>query len=325
MQSRIARLGESSRRVLVVTNPQAGARLREEAIRELIRCLRDRGLLGEVVTDLLVLDRLVAEYRANGQLRAVVAAGGDGTVAEIVNRTEPDVPVSVLPLGTANLLASYLGIERDPLEVANLLAEGATVRLDAGRANGRIFLLMAGCGFDAEVVERLHRGRRGHISYWSYAKPILESVRNYQYPDLRIVSDDALADGSSVARSARWAFVVNLPCYAAGLQLAPQAVGTDGFLDASTFGHGSFWHALRYLSCLMFRRHDWLWDYQSTLVRHVRIESDVPVPYQLDGDPGGTLPLDIDVLAGRLMLVVPAKRLRELTAATATSGNAGAR
>ena len=115
---------------------------------------------------------------ASGRLRVAIAAGGDGTVAELVNRTEPGTPISVYPLGTANLLATYLGITADPREMTRVVSDGATIQLDAGRANGRLFLLMVGCGFDADVVERLHRHRNGHIHYWSYAKPILESICN---------------------------------------------------------------------------------------------------------------------------------------------------
>ena len=122
---------------------------------------------------------------------ALVAAGGDGTVAELVNRTAVGMPIAVFPMGTANLLAGYLNIFPKFQPFARMLRRGATVRLDAGAANGRIFLLMVGCGFDAEVVHRLHSTRGGHISMWSYAKPIFESIRSYQYPELRLYYDCA--------------------------------------------------------------------------------------------------------------------------------------
>lgn len=314
-------------RVLVVINPGAGARASHDAVGDLMTCLKARGLAGEVVSSLPAFDALVARYQAAGQLRAVVAAGGDGTVAEIVNRTEPGVPLTVYPLGTANLLASYLHIERDPLALAQVLVAGTTVRLDAARANGRIFFLMAGCGFDAEVVERLHRKRDGgHISYWTYAWPILETIRSYRYPRLRVYCQTAAAvEVAAEPLSARWAFVVNLPCYAGGLQLAPEAVGSDGLLNVCTFHNGSFWHALRYLGYVAARRHRTLPDYKSALVTRVRIESDEPVPYQLDGEPGGCLPLVIEVLAERLTLLAPAARILALGLQPVARPRAGAR
>jgi diacylglycerol kinase family enzyme len=190
-----------------------------------------------------------------------------------------------------------------------VLREGTTVRLDAGRANGRVFLLMAGCGFDADVVHRMHRRRRaGHISYWSWVRPILESIRRYPFPDLRVYCDSAHVP----VHSARWAFAVNLPVYAARLNVAPAASGTDGMFDVCTFARGSFWHGLRYVGHVMLGRHQKLTDFKLARARRVRIESDAPVPYQLDGDPGGTLPLEIEMLPARVMLWAPRARAAEL-------------
>lgn len=311
----------------MVANPTAGSRSREQALSDLVVSIKERGLTPELVTDLEALGPLTARYHAAGQLRAVVAAGGDGTVAEIVNRTEADVPVTVFPLGTANLLAGYFHIECDPLAMARTLVEGVTVSLDAGTANGRVFLLMAGCGFDAEVVGRLHRQRNGkHITQWTYAGPIIAALRSYRYPLLRIYHESTPGTlWPSPPQLARWAFLVNLPCYAGGLQLAPDAVGTDGLLDVCTFGSGSFWHALRYLSYVKLRRHRELPDFKSSLAARVRIESDEPVPYQLDGDPGGFLPLSIEVLPQRWTLVAPLERLVALGLDSAQPSSAGAR
>jgi diacylglycerol kinase family enzyme len=226
----------------------------------------------------------VDRYQAAGELRAVVAAGGDGTVAEVANRLPADVPIAVFPLGTANLLAGHLGVDGHAPSFAQMVRAGHTQHLDAGRANGRIFLLMAGCGFDADVVRRVHRRRGSGITYWHYARPIIESIRSYRYPDLRVYCERDGKRESEQAIAARWAFVFNLPCYAGGLQLAPEAVGDDG---------------------LLVRRARSIGDYHTAMATRVRIESDEAVPYQLDGDPGGMLPLDIEVLPRRLTVVRP--------------------
>ena len=117
---------------------------------------------------------------------------------------------------------------------------------------------MVGCGFDAEVVRRLHGMRSGHIRHFSYAKPILDSLRNYEYPELRVycespeLAEKGGGESAGAARpvdlSARWVFVVNLPRYAVGLQIAPDALGNDGFLDVCLFKEGSLWSGLRYLA-----------------------------------------------------------------------------
>src|SRR5207249_3430853 len=94
-------------------------------------------------------------------------------------------------------------------------------------------------------------------------------------------------------------------CYARGLPFAPRACGTDGRLDLCTFGRGSFFSGMRYLMAVLRGRHDRLADCTLRQVTGLRVEADEPVPFQLDGDFGGYLPLDMEILPRRLTLVVP--------------------
>jgi diacylglycerol kinase (ATP) len=261
-----------------------------------------------VVTDIAELSRLAEFKMGDGTLRAVVAAGGDGTVGLAVNRTPVGTPISILPLGTENLLASYLDAPADPERLANTLAHGRLVQLDAGEANGRVFLLMAGCGFDAEVVRRMHAQRIGHISHLSYLRPILDSISSYPYPEvcIHLLESAGAATAQSVVR-AKWVFVVNLPRYARGLRLVPQADGADGLLDVCTFREGSLLNGLIYLAGVIAGQHQSWEGCMTAQVRALRMEADQPVPLQLDGDPAGHLPVDIRVLAKRLTFVVAEK------------------
>ena len=134
--------------------------------------------------DLLASEAAAAQ--AAGDLRAVVAAGGDGTFRLLAERTPPGTPLTILPLGTENLLARYLELTAEPESLAAVIAAGRPFSFDAGRANGRLFALMAGCGFDADVVRRLHEQRQGHIQHLSYARPILDTIFGYEYPLLHV-------------------------------------------------------------------------------------------------------------------------------------------
>ena len=96
-------------------------------------------------------------------------------------------------------------------------------------------------------------------------------------------------------------------------------------MDLALFRNGSLWHGLRYLGFSLFGRQRVLKDFRSGCAARVRIESDRPVPYQLDGDPGGMLPLEIHVLPGRMHLLAPAARVRELAAPRPATVDAGAR
>ena len=309
-------LASSARRILFFFNPTAGARSRQRRIAQCVAALEGADFAVETISDPDQLAEIAGVPDPN--LRSVVAAGGDGTVAMVANRTAPSTPIAILPFGTENLLAKYCETTKVASVLGVQIARGATVYLDVGEANGRLFLLMAGCGFDAEVVHRLHASRRGHIRHSSYIKPILDSIRRYEYPALRVrcrqvepsersvrtETLDAVDAPETVVAPVRWVFIVNLPRYAGGLNFVPAAVGTDGLLDVCTFRHGSFARGLRYLWGVVRRRHLAWPDVTHCQARAIRVESDQPVAFQLDGDPGGMLPVDIRVLPARLRLVV---------------------
>ena len=96
------------------------------------------------------------------------------------------MPISIFPLGTENLLGKHLELTAEPLAAAHLIRHGQAIQLDAGRAGDRIFLLMVGCGFDANVIHQLHATRTGHIRHSSYFKPIWQSNHSYSYPKIQI-------------------------------------------------------------------------------------------------------------------------------------------
>jgi diacylglycerol kinase (ATP) len=290
--------------VLISANPKAGSRFRERHLQELIIWLRDHGLHVELSSDLNHTEARAEQLHRAGRLRALVAAGGDGTLAELANRTEPSTPIAIYPLGTANLVARYVGAGIAVEPFGRMLLDAATVRFDAGRANGRLFLAVCSCGFDAEVVRQVHEARTGHISMFAYLPSILASLKEYQFPELHVHCD---SESTAIAPpiSARFAFVSNLPCYAGGLKPGAGAIGDDGLLDLCTLAKGSFWHTLRYLPYMFSGTQRDLAACTMLRATKFRIESTVPVPYELDGDAGGFLPVEIDILPGRLTLIVP--------------------
>jgi len=305
----------TAHRVVIAANPYAGSRSRVAEIGAIADSLEDHELEVEILTDLDLIARRAEAYYEGGGLRALVAAGGDGTVATLANLTSPEVPLAIIPFGTENLLAKHLGLTSDPAAMTRLLTTGVPMRFDAGRANGRLFALMLGCGFDAEVVRRFHRERSGNISHFDYAKPILDSMRSYRYPEIRVSVEEQLAESNGPGArqsqwhtiSARWAFVANLPEYARGLRIVPEARGRDGLLDVCTFRRGTVLRGLWYLSRIACGWHRRMSDRTLAQCRRLRLEADEAVPYQMDGDPGGFLPVEIEVLPERLKLLVPVK------------------
>ncbi len=299
-------------RVVVSVNPKAGRRSVVARVDQLIALLSERGMHVERFTDLGQVAETSARLFERGELRALVGIGGDGTAAALLNLTPPGLPITLLAAGTANLLAKHFRLSAKPEKLCQAIVAGRTRQVDAARAGERLFLVMLGCGFDAEVVEQVHAHRESskkgaHISYFSYLRPIARSIRSYRYPELRVEWENNGA-GEPPNREeirGRWLFVCNLPRYGWGLPMAPTAVPDDGALELVTFRRGSLFHGLRYVAVAQLGLHRCLGDCTIGRASKFRITSDEPVAYQLDGDPGGHLPVDVEVLPGRLTLVVP--------------------
>src|SRR5687768_16118287 len=130
-------------RMLIAFNPIAGSGGRQAKVARLVDALVKSGLQGEICDrSEALLDRAL-DLQSRGELRGVVAAGGDGTASMAMNMLPGSIPLATFPLGTENLLAKYLGHTSGPDAMARLLFEGRTIALDAGEANGKLFSLMA--------------------------------------------------------------------------------------------------------------------------------------------------------------------------------------
>jgi YegS/Rv2252/BmrU family lipid kinase len=285
------------KRVAVLANPKAGSETSRRLVEALVKRLAAKGLEPVVCWRREDLSAEVATRR--DELRCVVAAGGDGTVMEVVNRA-PGVPVAVLPLGTENLTARHWGVARCTRAAADAVAAAKVRRFDLARADGRTFCLMASAGFDAGVVHRVHRRRRGHINRLTYAVPILQTLGSYDYPPIDVTVEDT---GERLRGSL--VFVFNLPRYGLRLPLAPDARPDDGLLDVYVFERPGFFALARYLFAVLRGRHTRLPDVRHRQVRRVRLSSGARVPLQIDGDPAGLLPVTIEVVPGALALVLP--------------------
>ena len=252
---------------------------------------------------------MVRDAEADPECRCLVAAGGDGTVAALINEC-PQRPITVLPAGTENLFAGHFGVRPSPEAVAATIASGRVLPMDLGVCGGRRFALMAGIGFDADVVTRHHAARVGKVGTMrpthraAYVEPVLRASFGYTFPALRIRVD---GDEELVGTTA---FIFNLPRYALGLPIAPTAQADDGLLDLVVFRDAGPLRALRYL-WMVFRgihlRRDGVAHRRAS---RIEVEAAQAVPVQLDGDPGGEVApggsaWSAEVLPNALRVMVP--------------------
>jgi len=286
--------------VAIQRNPRSGTGRRRRYLLDLIRAIRRRGLRTRVFTNREKLALRLADPEQRAAVHCLVAAGGDGTVGDVVNRY-PGLPVCPFPLGTENLLCRHIGLPLDGETVAELIAHGPRQSFDVGLANDRRFLLVASAGLDADVVDRLHRKRGGNISRMHYAKPLLSSLWNYPFHPVRVFADDATqpVTGSLVVAA-------NVPDYGLRLPIVPMARPDDGLLTVAVFERPGALALLRYGWQVVWKRHLRLSDVHFVTGSSIRLESDHPVPVEIDGDPWGTTNCLLSVLPGDLQLVTPA-------------------
>jgi diacylglycerol kinase family enzyme len=234
------------------------------------------------------------------QLRCLVAAGGDGTVGDLITRY-PGVPLAIFPLGTENLFAKFLGIPRSGRRLADLIVAGSTRRYDVARIGSRRFCLMAGIGLDAQMVQESHAARRGHIHRWHYFGPIWRAwSRAMHTPRLKIY-----CEGDPRPITGRSVFVMNQPAYALRFQIAANADGHDGRLDLRIYDWSSRWNLLWTAWRAWWGGWERLPNVTVCIAKRVRVESDSPVPVQVDGDPFGTTPVEIEVVPDAVEVYAP--------------------
>ena len=124
---RVDQISSAARTVLIGFNSKAGSNSSNSPINQLSKALSSRGLTVQLETDIQRIADEAVRLQEAGSLRAVVAAGGDGTVSLFANRLLAEIPLAVFPTGTENLLAKHLGISADPVPLAVSIAAGHCV------------------------------------------------------------------------------------------------------------------------------------------------------------------------------------------------------
>ena len=301
----------------IAANAASGRGAGRVAVDRLAHELDRLGIEPRVAWTLPERARLAADAASGPRsgCRCLVAAGGDGTVAALINE-RPAVPIAVLPVGTENLFARHFGFVRQPAQAALRIASGEMSTWDLGRVAGRRFALMAGIGFDADVVSRHHEARVGRSGSMrpthraAYVEPVLRASLAYRFPPLHLTVDGS--DGRRETIIGSTAFVFNLPRYALGLPFAPAARGDDGWLDLVVFRDPGPFRALHYLWLVVSGQHLDRPGIVHRRVRRVSVEVDEPVPVQLDGDPAGLIrpgaspPWTAEVEVNALGVIAPA-------------------
>ena len=307
----------AQRRIRLVLNPIAGRR-REALATAVIERLRGRNRDIELqVTGgpghASAMAEAAARRALNGETKELlVIAGGDGTINEAINGlvaaggqvAAGALPLAIIPLGTANVLAHEIGLQTKAEAIAEAIAQGRIGRVSLGRTtaegrSSRCFTLMAGVGFDAHVVENVDLALKKRIGKGAYVWESLRQIAGFAFPSYRVTIDGQRHEASSV-------IVANARSYAGPFVAAPDASLLEPGFQVLLFKRGGALAVTRSALALFRNAMHRLPDVTLVQGRSLRIEGPAGDPVQGDGDTLTRLPVDIEALPDAFDLVLPA-------------------
>ena len=218
-------------RTKIILNPYSNRWGAEQRMPETEQILTEAKLDYELVVTTKPLEGMaLAETAVAEGFDAVVAAGGDGTINEVINgllratADGPTIPFGILPLGTANDFNLMAGLPGTPAEAAQVIAQGNTRQIDAGQVNDRFFMNNSGLAMEPMVTLENIRMKRlsGEVRYIVALLKVIAKMKAWQ---MQVEWDDGHYDGPVYLLS-----VCNSP-RTGGFQMAPGAEIDDGLLD----------------------------------------------------------------------------------------------
>ncbi|HVO16865.1 MAG TPA: diacylglycerol kinase family protein [Alphaproteobacteria bacterium] len=285
--------------MLVIYNPVAGPRQR----RQFGATLRHLTMAGCTVAV-----RETAAAGAAGTLAraaldenhdVIVAAGGDGTINEIINAVAGTSAVlGLIPLGTANVLAAEIGLPDDPRGIAEVIAHGRPRPIYLGAVGTRRFAMMASFGYDAQAVDRVDLALKRRLGKLAY---VASALATWLRPrDVRFTLEiDGRPDSAASVVVAKGHY------YGGRFQCAPEARLDDPRLYVCLLERPGRWNLLRYGLALGTGQLSRLRDVRIVPAEIVRVTAPAGEPIQADGDIVGETPAEFRVSSERLNLLMP--------------------
>ncbi|CAN0430886.1 unnamed protein product, partial [Discosporangium mesarthrocarpum] len=291
-----------NRKITIIFNPVAGSR-RDALLHDVVTALDKRGWQVSVIgtTGPGNATQVAADAAANSA-DAIVAAGGDGTINEVISGVVgADIPVGIIPMGTANVLALELGLPRRAEAIADIISNGSSRRLHLARVDGQRFMLMVGAGFDGEVVHAISSGMKRRWGKYAFVIRGLQAILANPAQSLTVHADGA-------QHPAAWAVVTNIAHYGGPYVLLPNADPGEAVLTAILFRKAG-----RPAMCANLLRIGLGIAATATDVKVLHATSleisgppGATVPVQVDGDAAGTLPVRIAATDQLVQVLAPA-------------------
>ena len=258
-----------------------GARVDRPDLRHLVNWVRDKGHLVEVLPTFEAGDAtMLASAAARRGVDVVAAAGGDGTVNEVVNGLDGyDVPLGIIPVGTANDFARQVGIPADADHAMDVILQRKPKRLDTASLNGRRFLNVSTGGVGAEATAETPSEAKESLGAIAYAISGMRKLADFRAQRARFRGDDFEYDGEFLM------FAVGLTrSTGGGTIVTPMASATDGLLDlciVERMSRGEFARTALRIKRGEHIGHDGVHYVQ---LKSVTIEASEPMAVNVDGE-----------------------------------------
>ncbi|MBI3941798.1 MAG: diacylglycerol kinase family lipid kinase [Chloroflexi bacterium] len=291
------------KRIHVIINPAAGQD------RPILSILNDvfqaAGIDWEVFVTKKAGDaRHFAAASVKAGVDVVAIHGGDGSVMEAASGLiGSDVPLAILPGGTANVMSVELGIPGNLMEAVTLASGiGSTLRkVDMGEVSGYLFMLRAGVGLEAQMVEGADRELKTRIGSLAYTLAALQALREPKVMTFRMRLDgqEVVSDGITciVANSGN----VGVP----NLSWAPTIDVSDGVLDVIVIRKADL-PSLIAVATHVVTGSETGGELQHWQAREITVDTDPPENVQVDGEIIGKTPITAKVIPQAIQVVVPA-------------------
>ena len=291
-----------SKKLVIIFNPSAGAR-RRARLHSALDLLYGLGVQFQLAETSARGDAENLARMAAVENGVVVAAGGDGTIAEVAaGLAGTQAMLGILPLGTANVFALEMAVPLNPREAARALIMGRSTSvypgiLKRGCLKDRLFIQMVGVGLDSVVVHHLPLGLKRVFGKGAYVLQTLYDLARYPFGSFRVRIDGSLVEASGL-------IVTKGRYYAGRFQIAPEADPRETHFHVLTLQQKNFMDALKHAAALGLGRLPYLSSISLQRGHDIQVfGSDLPV--QADGDDAGSLPIHIVPFTQPLRVVVP--------------------
>lgn len=242
----------------------------------------------------------MARHAAAEGFETIVAAGGDGTINEVVNGIAgTDTALGLLPMGTMNVFALELGLPANNLGLCWKIIQAQHMRaLDLPKANDKHFVQLAGVGLDAQVVKETSQAFKRNFGPLSYLISAAQ-IAARRPPRLLIESEEAVtAEGSFV-------LVGNGRLYGGPFPFFKNAVMDDGLLDVVVFKQLGYLEIIKYLQNVVFSSAIRLPEVEYFQTRRLRVDSEEDVPVEIDGELVDRCPVQFEIEERKLRVLTP--------------------